>query len=350
MSEFNALFEGYGPNFYDISPFNLQLIQLIAKGIISLGSDYHFRDSGRFTISREAQFYLSKIIDDKYKLPRKKHEALLKASKPDKTINYEHIVQDEYIACQIACVSRYLEFTQKNEPKVKSLKAFSKLLNADFGHIDSLMNLIIDVKYRSKDSFQDKLDFEKGIDYNYSKFILSFINKKFFFATLLKHIASFDFFISLENFKKYISFCDGLSFTKYLEDDELVLSYLQLGLDFGLLEFAGDYSSIKGTGLLGNILNGKLVKESKTKEKALKKPLIVQPNFEILLNNTAELEVISKLVKFSTLSKIDKMLHFNMDKDVLIKALNKGVLIEDILNFLQTHYGMQLRLGTLSRR
>ncbi len=79
---------------------------------------------------------------------------------------------------------------------------------------------------------------------------------------------------------------------------------------------------------------------------ATARPLVIQPNFEILLLEP-HMPALYRLLRFTQLVQLGRASRFRLTREHLLRALSKGMVLQDLINFLQDHSQREIAQNVL---
>lgn len=310
-----------------LNHYDLVLIDLINKGVLSLskGEEYQSYD---FFIPVDFWFEIEEIFMREIDAEKEVLEKKLYVSKPAKVLSYDARVADDLIKVQIAIFCGLLEITGKKTYKKKSFSNIMNLLSIDEIYLEALLSALSSVV-----QFTDQKCYMKKIHFNGLLILESFFKGDVFFARILPVLFSLSGWVDIKILAQYILRTrECYMFQQTLKErglEEAICAWYP----YGIIEISEDFKKVKPSLLLTKILGKSKVKEVPI-IKAKDRPLIIQPNLELLIPYHIEFAVLKKIAQFSEVSIIDKMVHFNLTKNSLIKAFDSGWTLEKVKNFL----------------
>jgi hypothetical protein len=268
------------------------------------------------------------LAEDFFREMDEKRDAIRKtmhAVDPDSFISYSGRIVEDMIKVQIAAVCGLVESVKsKPEFKRRSLTHIAGMLQTDDRYVERLLRLIASYPGRLKDINYDSFDLIK-------RHVLRYDHN----AALLAIIKSIDGWVHTDGLVKYLMNHRGLyQYSASLSENGIEELLKDSGL-LGLLDISPDNKKLKTAPFLSMVLGAHSVKPPST-VKAGARPLIVQPNLELLIPFNTEMKALQKLSGFSDLTILDRMLHFTLSKKSLIRGLDAGWDTRRILYFLSS--------------
>jgi hypothetical protein len=212
----------------------------------------------------------------------------------------------------------------KNKPEFKkrSISVIAGLLNADECYVEKLLSVF---------------GFHPGrlniINYSSSDLLTSYLSKYEYVSALLPLLQPLQGWVHMDGLVKYIlNHRDLYRFSASLSEGVIEDALKDLGL-LGLLDISPDGKKAQVAPSLPKMLDSPHVKTIGV-IKGDSRPLIVQPNLELLIPMNTEIKTLKKLSEFSDLIVLDRMLHFVLSKKSLMRGLDLGWDIKKVITFL----------------
>ena len=330
----------YSDNLFDFlrnprSSFRLSekagaFISLICKGLVSFKSGQYYQ-SFEFFIPQEASRIVEQIFwqdqEEKYQLLHKD----LFAAEPLKIVSFSKSVFDDLIKVQLAVVCGFLEVTQQDSFRKKSIKEISKVTGVPEKYLIHLLSCF----ELSVDSMQGKCSLDK-VEFNSYQLIEKLLLKDKIFRKILSALSVEKRWIKTRHLSDYLLLSrETYALRKHLNDDALRTT-VDFLVSLGLLEISADLSCVKISGTAMDIINGKAATAASLPViKAQSKPLIVQPNLDLLLAYNCDLKLISQIAEFSEIISIDKAIHFKISQASIVRAIDKDWNVKQIKAFIE---------------
>jgi len=320
--------------FYRRSPesvngdFEKTIINLILFGIIAVSYRETYDSYWFYVIPTEVMPF---IADDFFKEMDEKRaiaEKGMYAEDPDVSISYAGRIVEDIIKVQIACVCGLIETQkQKSEFKKRSIANVANLLNTSEEYVKNLLETF-QFYYRA---FSQKIDYKTfqmlktaALNTNYKKSLLTVlrpINRWVYRDKLIQYLI---------NHRGFYQFA-----TEHTEST--IVAILKEFTLLGILDTSDDGKRLKPSVLLSEISKDLDFHKTIPLIKADEKPIIVQPNLDVIVPFNVEINAIKKLSEFADLTVLDRMLHFSITQKSLIRAVEHEWDKRRILYFLSTY-------------
>jgi hypothetical protein len=283
------------------------LWELIIKGVVCFHKMEQYHYNIYYYIPSEiakpvSDFFLKQMDEEFERLTQK-----LYTLEPKNIVSNSGRIYDDLIKIQIAVACDLLERTKKDEFKKRSLVNLKNLLNICFLHF----------KYKGKDLYT-----LKQIEYNTLEILRIFLLNNRRIHSLLSSMKTYKpqwmnrniFISSLFSHKDFLNI-RNLFTCSDLED--IIKDFILVGV----LDASPSGDKIR----LSSLFNSLFQKESSPLVpliSAREKPLIIQPNLELLIPFNVEIKIIKEISVFADLTVVDKMLHFIINRESLMRAFD----------------------------
>ena len=244
---------------------------------------------------------------------------------PGSYVSYSGRIAEDIIKVQIAAACGLVEFVKTNlEFKKKSIADVSAMLNADEHYVVRLLILagyhpggLNSINYHALDLLRT-----------------SVLNEKYNVA-LLPVLKPLREWMHLDHLVRYLLNHRGLYLNSTSHETVHVESLLKEFRLIGLLDISPDNKKARVTDLVSILLEAHSVTPA-APIKGDSKPLLAQPNLELLIPYNTDVKIMRKLSEFSDLTVLDRMLHYTLTKRSLMRGLDKGWDVKAVLPFLSS--------------
>ncbi|HAV43243.1 TPA: hypothetical protein DCX15_04435 [bacterium] len=326
-----AHFTPYSRRDKEISQVTKAAISLITKGLLAFKLD-QYSSSGPFFVPNE----VLPLIEEEYLKEReaitKGLESRLLAEPPPTYKSYASQILFDIIRTQIAIIGRDIRLTAQGEICDRSLLEMAKLLDRPEDYLRSILYSLKTLK-RS----DDKRFVLKKIETDTLGLLREAIFESALNGTLARILARWEGWLHLETLMAYLLNHNELFRYRTQLKAESLKGILQSFFLFGLIERGGegDEVAIRVTPILHDLLAGKRQPATEVLV-AKEKPLVIQPNMEILLPYNTEPKIINRLSLMANMTVIDRMIHMAITKDSIMKAYDHRLEPEEIKEFLSS--------------
>ncbi len=309
----------------DLSDLEKALLHPVLSGVVCVSYRETYDSIWHYFIPEEVFPLLAgdffREMDEKREVARK----TMRAAAPDVFVSYSGRVAEDLIKVQIAAACGLVGFV-KNKPEFKkrSISDIAGLLNSAECYVENLFRLL---------GFHPS-----GMNIiNYSSFDLlkSYLFKYEYVVSLLPILQPFQGWVHMDGLIKYLlNHRDLYRFSASLSENVIESALKDLGM-LGLLDISPDGKRAQVAPLLSKMFDSPHFKSIGV-IKGDSRPLIVQPNLELLIPMNTEIKALKKLSEFSDLIVLDKMLHFALSKKSLMRGLDLGWDIKKVITFLSS--------------
>ncbi len=321
----NYLSAGSGRREDSLSELEQTLLASVLRGLVCVSfrqkydSYWHYFIPSEFFPALAEDFF--REMDEKRIATEKK----LFAGAPGSFVSYSGRITEDIIKVQIAAACGLVEFVKTNlEFKKKSIADLSELLNTDAHYVIRLLILagyypggLTSINYHAFDLLRQRV-----------------LNDKFSIA-LLPVLKPLREWMHLDHLVLYLLNHRGLYAHSTSYEPAHVESLLKEFCLIGLMDISQDNKKVRVTELVSCLLETHAVKPL-TPIKGDSKPLLAQPNLELLIPYNVEVKLLRKLSEFSDLTVLDRMLRFTLTKKSLMRGLDKSWDVKALLPFLSS--------------
>ncbi len=302
------------------------LLGLISKGFLGFREySRYFSNEIEYFIPDEVQKFLEEQFDIELIQKRKELEKTLYTTKePDKILESPSgRILDDILKLQIVLSCKMLELTQKREIKKKNLSIVTKLLNITEEY---LINLLRIIPHNIKSNY---IILEHAVDYDLMKLMKKSFSHNPLFRQMLIIVFELKGWVSIDKVIPYL-----------LLDKEIVklnasrsnLHHVFQEFVFGgLIDLSEDRKVLRPSSLLKKIISDP---SSMPVVKGDARPIMIQPNLELLIPFNSEINLIETLYQFSEITSLDKMIHFKLTKNTLLNCFDLGWTVKKLKDFL----------------
>jgi hypothetical protein len=303
------------------------IISLVLSGIIAISYRESYDSYWDYTIPTEV---LPFIVEEFFKEMDEKRAAAEKSmytQQPDIIVSYGGRVVEDIIKIQIACICGLIEEQkQKSEFKKRSIVNAAQMLNVSEEYVKNLLETF----HLYRKALSGK------VDYNGMEMLKAIALDNEYRKAVCRMLDSMNGWLNHDNLIQYIiNHRDFYTFPEEHTKDAISSLIKKLVL-LGLLDSSKNGMILRPSSLLLKVLD----RESGMGLPVIKldkKPIIVQPNLEIIVPFNVEAKALKKLSEFADLVVLDRMLHFSINKKSLIRAVGHDWDKRRILYFLSTY-------------
>lgn len=306
------------------------LINLIAQGLIGIKKGQYYQ-SHCFVIPQETRRCVSDLLEGDLREKRRRLDSSLFVPEPKAIVSFSSGIIDNLQKIQLAVCCGMLEVTKQNVFKKKSLKDISELLRIpEFFLSYQVTPFSYGIDPATGRCFLPKIEFDGY------KIIRDFLARQKIYIPVLKVLCGLNGWVDRERLCEYLLSCaETRSFRKYITK-EFILNTVAWFVSLGLLDAAQDQSCLRASKTALEVMEGKKI-SAIPMISSQSKPLIVQPNLDLLLPYNCELKLISRIAMFCEITAIDKMLHFKLTTSSLLRAIDLNWKIRQIKELLEEH-------------
>ncbi len=304
-----------------------KLINLVAKGFLTyINISMRELVTIELIIPNEAVHFLNEAFDSKLKQKRLTLAKEMLSPPPDKIVSYSGRILDDFIKLQVAIICELIEVTQKGEIKKRNLNQLIKLLAVDQVYLFNLLRLL---KFDLNHDRQVILDI---IDHNGLETIQKHLfSQNVYFEKTLALLTTMEDWLKKDVLKLYLANHQELMGINSFDFHSKIDSFFDECVLLGILDRSGKNDIIKPSHLLRQLFEKEL--PAFPIIKAETKPLVIQPNLEILLPFNTEGWLIENINQFCELIILDKMLHFKLSKESLMKGFEQNWTVQKVKDF-----------------
>ncbi len=318
---------------YDkLGRFDKLMLDLVLSGLVCIEWAGQYDGNSNYFIPAEVQQNFENVYFQKMDAARAEIEKKMYAPAPKKIISYSNRIVDDLLKVQIADRCGLVELTQNGKFKKSALKNIARLLGTNEHYTAYILMFI-----------QSQLS--GNIIYGTFDFLRSNVIENDLFRAVLSLLRSTDGWVNVDLFIDFLFHHRDFYFYVSITDKE-DLKYVVYDLTLlGICDASKDFTMIRK-----NEMTDKMLDE--TAEFAVphllpknSKPLLIQPNLEILVPYNARVDLLISLSEFSDITVLDKMVHFAITKTSLLRSMDKGWDEKKILSFLAAHSDKQISNG-----
>ncbi len=311
------------------------LLGLICRGVVSaVMSDMYSRDC-YFTIPLEifsavSEIYLADMDEKRNKIARE-----MSAPEPAGYETFSGRIAGDLIKLQVARECGLVEMTKKEEFKKRSLSRLATLMKADRVYIEIILDYLF-AAYRDG----------SGVEYDISSILNGMLSDELL-KTVLGIICRLDGWVYTDKLADYLLNHRDLYWIARRLDRGVIGEYLNAGYVCGFIDRTRDSGAVRKSRLLEKVMSGgSLPPVTVIPEK--EKAVVVQPNLEILVPYNLQAGAISRISEFSDMKVLDRVIHFTLTKESLMKGFDNGWDTGEIKEYLEDVSGSPVP-GTVSK-
>jgi hypothetical protein len=341
------------------SPFQESLLRLIAEGIVGLIYPYHFGEPS-FVLSQEARVILRQPLAEMMEAKQNHLIKEMATSEPPEFVSFTSQVLHDIERLQVAVACGMVEYTKTMDLKIQSAKAISQCMDLCPSYLGGIFNALLANTLPSpqeQDLEDGELEVasrslalspalalppEEKLNLTPYSLLSNFSGKAKPWFPFLAALSKTTGWIKKSTCMQLFALIFHPHNTPFMEEKYLDGFCFDLHC-LGFLEADNSISVMRATPLLQQ-----LVGEAEGSGNCLKtaysdllsqsdRPIIVQPNFELLLPIRCERKLFGEVGKFAEVTKIDQMVTFQLTSESIVGAGEKGVTPRAILLFLQNH-------------
>lgn len=318
---------------YDkLGHFDKTLLELILSGLVCIQWADRYDGNSKYFIPAEVQQNFENIYFHKMDAARAEIEKKMYAPAPTKIISYSNRIIDDLLKVQIADRCGFVELTQSGKFKKSALKNIARLLGTDEYYTAYILMFI-----QSQPS--------ERIIYDTFNFMRSNVIENDLFRAVISLLRSTDGWVNVDLFIDFLFHHRDFYFYGSITDKE-DLKYVVYDLTLlGICDASKNFKTIRKNELTDQILDETAEYTVPRMLQKNSKPLLIQPNLEVLVPYNASGELLISLSEFSDITVLDKMVHFTISKMSLLRSMDKGWDEKRILSFLATHSDKQISNG-----
>lgn len=321
----NYLGSGPDRNVDYLSEIEKALLVPVLRGLACVSFRVKYDDYWHYFIPSEVFSLLAEDFFREMDEKRIAIESKMFADAPDSYVSYSGRIAEDIIKVQIASACGLVEFIKTSlEFKKKSIADLSTMLNADEHYMARLLLL---VGYHPGGL--------NSINYDAIDLLRTHILSQKFNIALLPSLKPLREWMHMDHLVHYLLNHRSLYLHTTSQETNHVENLLQEFYLLGLVDISPDGKKVRVTELVSALLEAHSVKPA-APIKGDSKPLLSQPNLELLIPYNADVKILRKLSEFSDLTVLDRMLHYSLTKKSLMRGLDKGWDVKAVLPFLSS--------------